>query len=117
MGSEKEQTRHMLDMAGIAWQEAGREEKPYFVGGFWFSLTEDAENRLKSYVFDYVRNFGDEVARQLADSMTRHTPGAVTEVMAELDELGVDEIFLVPATADLTEIDELESLMAKAGWA
>jgi alkanesulfonate monooxygenase SsuD/methylene tetrahydromethanopterin reductase-like flavin-dependent oxidoreductase (luciferase family) len=117
MGSEKEQTRHLMDMTCSAWAEAGREEKPYFVGGFWFSLADDAEARLKDYVFNYVRNFGDDIARAMADSMTRFTPAAVTEVMAELDELGVDEIFLVPATCDLREIDEVESLMVKAGWA
>jgi alkanesulfonate monooxygenase SsuD/methylene tetrahydromethanopterin reductase-like flavin-dependent oxidoreductase (luciferase family) len=117
MGSEKEQTRHLMDMTSSAWAEAGREEKPYFVGGFWFSLADDAEARLKDYVFNYVCNFGDDIARARADSMTRFTPAAVTEVMAELDELGVDEIFLVPATCDLREIDEVESLMVKAGWA
>jgi len=45
------------------------------------------------------------------------TPGAVGDLMAQLDELGVDEIFLVPATADLAELDAIESLMAQRGWA
>ncbi len=116
MGNEKAQIQRLLAMAGSAWSERGREEKPCFVAGFWFSLARDAQSRLKNYVYSYVRNFGDDLARQVAEAMTRHTPDAVTRCLVELDELGVDEIFLVPATADLREIDEVERLMAREGW-
>lgn len=116
MGDERQQIAGLKAMAESAWTEAGREDPPYFVAGFWYSLAQNAETRLKDYVFNYVRNFGDDMARALADSMTRFTPDAVGQAMEALDELGVDEIFLVPATADLAEIDAIESLMVKRGW-
>lgn len=117
MGDEKTQTQQLMETAAGAWRDAGRGEKPYFVGGFWCSLADDAEARLKRYVFDYLKVFGDDMAKMVADTMTCHTPERVAEGMHNLDELGVDEIFLVPATADLREIDEIETLMARAGWA
>ncbi len=117
MGDERAQTQQLMATAAAAWEGAGREDKPYFVGGFWYSLADDAEARLKRYVFDYLKVFGDDMAKMVAETMTRHTPDSVADGMRDLEELGVDEIFLVPASADLREIDEIEALMARAGWA
>jgi hypothetical protein len=49
--------------------------------------------------------FGDELARHLAASVTCHTAEALREAAKVLDELGCDELFLVPTTTDVTELD------------
>ena len=37
--------RHKFEVFDRAWQEAGREGKPWKIGGFWYSLADDAEQR------------------------------------------------------------------------
>ncbi len=95
-----------------AWAEAGRDGKPYLVTGFWYSLAGDADQRLKQYVYDYLKIAGDAVARLIADTMTCSTSDAVRRALDELQATGVDECFLVPATPELVEIERLSRLVA-----
>lgn len=117
MNGDKALTAHFKQTAEQCWREAGRSERPYFAGGFWFSLADDAQNRLQDYVFNYLRTFGDEHARNTARSMTRHNADAVLEAIQDMRELQLDELFLVPATADISELERLEALLQSAGLA
>jgi hypothetical protein len=40
---------------GPAWKESSRPVDSQLVGGFWYSLADDAESKLKSYVYDYLK--------------------------------------------------------------
>jgi hypothetical protein len=88
-----------------AWTDAGRGEKPHISASLWYALGDDAPERLSGYCYDYMRVFGDELARHLAASVTCHTAEALREAAKVLDELGCDELFLVPTTTDVTELD------------
>ncbi len=113
LDGKKEEIQTMLQMADDAWQAAGRQERPFRVGGFWFSLAPDAKKKLHHYVADYMEmSIGEKAARQVAAGMTRHTPEAVLQGIKSLEELDCDEIYLVPATAEYAEIEEVEKLLA-----
>jgi alkanesulfonate monooxygenase SsuD/methylene tetrahydromethanopterin reductase-like flavin-dependent oxidoreductase (luciferase family) len=113
MNGEREEISRMLSMADTAWQRAGRDTPPYRLGGCWFSLATDSEQRLRQYVYDYLKISGHEIASLVADSMTRHNPVAVSEALDNMEAAGCEEVFLVPATAELAEIDALEQLLAE----
>lgn len=115
MNGSKDETDRMFGMAEAAWQEAGRSEKPEKVGGFWYCLADDAEARLKSYVYDYLKVLGDDMAKAVAASMTRHTEDDILRAMDDLEAAGSDEIFMVPATADISEVERLCELIDKRG--
>ena len=112
MNGESELTRHFKVTAESAWQESGRDNKPYFVGGFWYSLAPNAEHQLKDYVFKYMRIFGDKEARSLADTMSRFNKDAVKVALDGMEELGVDELYPSPATAEVQEIDAIAEILA-----
>ena len=99
--------KQTFDLAKAAWADAGRTDKPYLIGAFWYSLAPDSRQALHRYVFEYMRPHGDDVARGLAETMTRHTPEAVAEGIRNVQEAGGDECILVPAT---THYDEIENL-------
>ena len=101
-----------LDLAESAWKEVGRSERPRRIAGFWYSLADDAERRLRDYVHRYLAVFGDEPARAIAKTMTRHTPLAVREAIDRIAGLDVDEIILVPATAEMAELEQAAALIA-----
>lgn len=96
-----------------AWQTAGRPGAPYRIGGFWYSLTDGAEQALKHYVFEYLKIAGPAFAQQIADTMTQYDPGLILDTMRAMKETGIDELFMVPASADVREVTRLGELVAK----
>lgn len=112
LNGEGHEAKRMLDMADAAWREAGRDRPPIKWAGFWYSLAPDAETRLRTYVYEYLQVAGEKIASAVANAMTRCTPDTVRESMEAFSALDVDQIVLVPATADLAELEVAESLIA-----
>jgi alkanesulfonate monooxygenase SsuD/methylene tetrahydromethanopterin reductase-like flavin-dependent oxidoreductase (luciferase family) len=111
MNGSKKETDSMFAMGRKAWKDSGRSSAPTLVGGFWYSLADDAESRLKSYVHDYLQVLGDDMANAVAASMTRYTPETILQAIADIEATGADEIFLVPATADIAELERLIKIL------
>jgi len=88
-----------------AWRDAGRSEVPHVSASLWYALGDGAADRLQRYAFDYLRIFGDDMARALADSATTSTPAALRTAVDTLSGAGCDELFLVPTTADPVELE------------
>jgi alkanesulfonate monooxygenase SsuD/methylene tetrahydromethanopterin reductase-like flavin-dependent oxidoreductase (luciferase family) len=105
--------QQQMGVAESAWKEAGRPARPWKIGGFWYSLTDDAETHLRQYVFDYLRLHGDEPARFVANAMTCFSPDVILESMRAIKATGVDELYMVPASADVAEVERLAELVAR----
>ncbi len=110
---ERSEMDHFFAMAEAAWAEAGRETRPYRLGGFWYSLAPESQARLYQYVYDYLKIMGDDIATMMAAAMHRSSAGAVAEALDNMEAAGCEEVFVVPATADLAELDRLEDILAK----
>jgi alkanesulfonate monooxygenase SsuD/methylene tetrahydromethanopterin reductase-like flavin-dependent oxidoreductase (luciferase family) len=88
-----------------AWQQAGRSERAPRISGFWYGLGAGAEERLRSYVFDYLRVFGEPAARAMAAAQRVHSVDAFHAALDAIEAQGCDELFLVPTSADLEELE------------
>jgi alkanesulfonate monooxygenase SsuD/methylene tetrahydromethanopterin reductase-like flavin-dependent oxidoreductase (luciferase family) len=99
------------DRIRAAWAEAGRTERPHISASLWYALGADAPDRLAGYCFDYMRVFGEDLARHLAGTVSCHSAEALREAVAALDELGCDELFLVPTTTDVDELDRTRAAL------
>jgi alkanesulfonate monooxygenase SsuD/methylene tetrahydromethanopterin reductase-like flavin-dependent oxidoreductase (luciferase family) len=94
-----------------AWAEAGRDRPPHVSVSLWYALGPGAEERLRSYCFDYMKLMGEDLAASLAAMLTCFTPAALRAAVDGLSGTGVDELFLVPTTTDPEELDRtLEAL-------
>jgi alkanesulfonate monooxygenase SsuD/methylene tetrahydromethanopterin reductase-like flavin-dependent oxidoreductase (luciferase family) len=113
MNGEKGLSQYFFDAADQAWSKSDRTHQPYKMGGFWYSLADNGEQHLKDYVFDYLKIMGEDGARKTANTMTRFTPEAVIDALDATEEAGAEEIFLVPATADISEVDRIAEIIAK----
>ena len=111
MNGEEKELRTMLSNAGQAWQQAGR-SLGLQAGGCWYSLADGAAERLRQYVYDYLKIAGAEMAKMVAATMTRHTPEAVGQAIDNARRAGCEEFFLVPATAEVEELERLLELLA-----
>jgi alkanesulfonate monooxygenase SsuD/methylene tetrahydromethanopterin reductase-like flavin-dependent oxidoreductase (luciferase family) len=109
----KSEIAHFLEMVDAAWEDAGRETPPRRVAGFWYSLAPNSQERLTSYVYDYIKVLGEPAARAMSKMVNRSTPDAVRESLDAMESLGCDECFLVPATSELAEVDRAAELLAK----
>jgi len=94
-----------------AWDAAGRSTSPHRMTSFWFSLGDDAEERLRGYARHYLAIFGAELADALAASCTAAGTDGVRRAIDACRDAGFDEIQLVPTSADLGELDQLSSIV------
>jgi alkanesulfonate monooxygenase SsuD/methylene tetrahydromethanopterin reductase-like flavin-dependent oxidoreductase (luciferase family) len=105
--------KEKMDWFQEGWDKAGRTGKPYKIGGFWYSLADNAQQGLHHYVYEYLRIAGHDFAMSVADTMTQHSPDLILETMRAFKETGIDLLFMVPASADVTEVTRLGDLVAK----
>ena len=110
---QRKEMEALLELARQSWHVAGRDSPPRQVGGFWYSLADDAQARLSQYVFSYIRVFGDEAARAMSSMMDRSDGDRVAESLDAMEAAGCEETFLVPATADIAEVERAAELIAR----
>jgi alkanesulfonate monooxygenase SsuD/methylene tetrahydromethanopterin reductase-like flavin-dependent oxidoreductase (luciferase family) len=109
---ERDELERAFGMADAAWERAGREAVPYRMGGFWYSLADDGQQKLYDYVYEYLAIAGPEIAQMIAQSVSRSAPDAVRAGLDNAEAAGCEELFLVPATAELAEVERLGDLLA-----
>ena len=103
--------KRTFDMAEAAWQRAGRDQAPYRMGGFWYTLADDGQQKLYDYVYDYLAIAGPEIAKMMAESVHRSSPEAVREALDNAEAAGCEELFMVPVTAELSEVERLAEII------
>ncbi len=108
---EQSELENTIALADAAWAEAGRGSKPYPMGGFWFTLTGDGQQKLYDYVYNYLLIAGEDIAKWMAGAVTRSNADAVKEALDNAEAAGCEEAMLSPITAELTEIDRLVDII------
>ena len=105
LGVDRDALAQARERVRSAWRDAGRTEEPYFSSSLWYALGPNAKEQLSGYVYDYLKIFSPDYAKQAAEAATMHTPEALREAMAAAADAGCDEFFLVPTTTDPDELD------------
>ncbi len=97
--------------ARTAWSELDRRDSPQLWAQGYFALG-DAETvaRGRVYMRDYYA-FTGPFAERIAEGMLA-TPQAVAQFVRAYAEAGCDELVLLPAVADLAQIDRLAAVLA-----
>lgn len=109
--AERSELEATIAMAQAAWSEAGR-PAPYCMGGCWYTLTDNGQQKLYDYVYNYLLIAGEDVARWMAGTVHRSNADSVKEALDNLEAAGCEEAMLSPITAELAEIDRLADIIA-----
>jgi len=109
-GAGPEMARQGYHLAEEVWKAAGRDGKPRFVGGMYFSLGPNAAERAGNYIRHYY-SFMGPMADQMASSIPS-TPEAVKGVIQAYAGIGMDELVLWPCIPDLDQVDRLAELVS-----
>ena len=110
---EQPELARTFAMADAAWERSSRNTKPYRMGGFWYSLADGGQQKLYDYVYEYLAIAGHEIAAMMAESVHRSSYDTVAAALDNAEAAGCEELFMVPATAELAEIDRLCDLLDK----
>ena len=109
---EREELARTFGLADAAWERAERTQPPYRLGGFWYTLAEDGQRKLYDYVYEYLAIAGPDIAKMMAESVHRSSADGLMEALDNAQAAGCEEVFMVPATAELVEIDKLAELIS-----
>lgn len=101
----------VFDAARASWAEAGR-AAPRLVTSFWFALEETAPQGARRQLDDHVRGYLDWASPAYVEGLLPEagfvgTGAELVEVLGRLRELGVDEVDLIPTSADLAQVAAL----------
>ena len=88
-----------------AWFAEGRSDAPHISASLWYALGDDAQQRLYDYGYSYMKIFGEELGTMMAGMLSTSTAESLRESVSTLESLGCDELFLVPTTTDVTELN------------
>ncbi|MBW2313452.1 MAG: LLM class flavin-dependent oxidoreductase [Deltaproteobacteria bacterium] len=95
-----------FDLARAAWKEEGRPE-PRLSTGFWFSLGSDGREKMDAYVARYLNFMGPDAPKKIAPTVRCVDAATLRDATREMEDLGCDELVLVPTTLDPDEIDRV----------
>jgi alkanesulfonate monooxygenase SsuD/methylene tetrahydromethanopterin reductase-like flavin-dependent oxidoreductase (luciferase family) len=110
-GGEPESMLKMWQEIEQAWQQAGRQGKPRWVGASYFALGPNAVDHATHYI---SHNYGYNP--ELAAKRLRTLPAsreAVEESIKRQADMGVDEFILRPCAEDLDQMERLAEVAAR----
>lgn len=110
--ADQAELERSFNVADAAWEQAGRKNRPYRLGGFWYTLADGGQQKLYDYVYEYLAIAGDEIATMMAQSVHRSSADTVREALDNAEAAGCAEVFVVPATAELSEIDRISDIIS-----
>jgi alkanesulfonate monooxygenase SsuD/methylene tetrahydromethanopterin reductase-like flavin-dependent oxidoreductase (luciferase family) len=94
-----------------AWDDAGRDGAPRLLGLAYFALGADGPDDAREYLGDYYAFAGPYADRVAAGALT--SEGAVRERIAQMSEVGCDELILFPCSADPDQVELLADASLK----
>ena len=97
------------ERARIAWEDAGRPLRPTLWGQSYFALGGDALEPARAYMRDYYAFTGPFVEKIVEGLLT--TPQQIAAQLRGYAEAGCDELVLLPAVADLDQVERLADIL------
>ncbi|MFL5625654.1 MAG: LLM class flavin-dependent oxidoreductase [Ktedonobacteraceae bacterium] len=101
------------DKALAAWNDAGRPGKPQLWAQGYFALGDEAAEAGYRYLKDYYAFTGPFAERIAAGLLTN--PQAIAQFIRGYEEAGCDELVLFPTVADITQLEQLATILDGLG--
>ena len=97
-----------------AWTDLGRTGRPLLWAQGYFALGDIAEiEKGRAYMRDYY-SFTGPFAEKIAEGMLA-TPQAIAQFVRGYAEAGCDELVLLPAVADIAQLERLQDVVGALG--
>jgi alkanesulfonate monooxygenase SsuD/methylene tetrahydromethanopterin reductase-like flavin-dependent oxidoreductase (luciferase family) len=105
----------LFDVARAAWSEAGR-AAPRLATSTWFAL-DDGDGSAREQVHRHLLHYMNWLPVSLVDPLARVSGFAGTEaelrdLLKRLEDLGTDELHLIPTGSDVSQVERVAALLA-----
>lgn len=100
--------RQSFEQFTAAWRAAGRSGKPRLIASFWYGLEQKGKEQMTKHLERYMNFMPEEIARQLIPHAGFN--GSIADLknfLAEIKQLGADDVILVPTTTNIDEIKRI----------
>lgn len=104
-GGDLQQINWCFRQAEASWQEGGRPGKPRLLADAYYGLGPNAAARSTEYILDYHAPLGP-MAHQMA-RFVLSSPEAIRECIRGFEDLGTDELVLMPCIPELDQVQRL----------
>ena len=106
--------QRLYDVARSAWAEAGR-GAPYLATSTWFAL-DDGDGSAREQVHSHLMHYMNWLPPSLVDPLARisgfaGTPSELRDLLKRLEDLGTDEVHLIPTGSDVRQVDQVAELL------
>lgn len=106
----------LFDLTRAAWSEAGR-PAPRLTTSFWFALGEPGAAR--DQVHRHLRHYMNWIPTQYVDALAATagfagTPAELRDLLRRVEDLGCDEVQLIPTGSSVDQVHRLADLFAQA---
>jgi alkanesulfonate monooxygenase SsuD/methylene tetrahydromethanopterin reductase-like flavin-dependent oxidoreductase (luciferase family) len=107
----------LYDVARTAWARSGK-PKPHLATSFWFAIG-DADSA-RAQVHRHLRRYMNWIPIEYVDAMAPSTGWAGTEdqlasVLQQFDEIGTDEVHLIPTSSDVEQVRRVSDVVKDFG--
>ena len=109
-GGNPERAKAGFEIALTSWKDNGRKGAPRFVAGLTFAIGQDALERGRANQMRYYSWMGEAAEARAKAIPSTHE--AVRDALSALEAIGVDEVVLGPAVADIDQLDRAAELAA-----
>jgi alkanesulfonate monooxygenase SsuD/methylene tetrahydromethanopterin reductase-like flavin-dependent oxidoreductase (luciferase family) len=115
--TELEELAEVFGTARALWAAEGR-PVPRLVASFWFALEETARPDARAQVAEHVREYVDWTPPAFLDDLVTRagfagTGSELADLMRRIEDLGADEVTLIPTSADVAQLDVLAAAVGK----
>lgn len=105
----------LFDVARTAWSDAGR-TAPRLTTSFWVAL-DDGVAGARDQMHRHLRHYMNWLPTDLVDALAPAAGFAGTEdgllaVLKQFEEIGADEVHLVPTTSDISMVERIAAAIA-----
>lgn len=95
-----------------AWADAGREEVPHFSACMWFALGSNAEDQFTRHLAEFYNSYGSNSnSTPNRSGWSNFGSRGLVHAVREAREAEIDELILIPTTADPSEIDRAREVL------
>ena len=111
---DAEQVGGLFDLARDAWRDAGR-GTPRLTTSFWFALDE-GDGSARTQVHAHLRHYMNWIPERFVDAMApttgfAGTPAQLQETLRRFEDLGTDEVQLIPTGSDAAQVERVAELL------
>jgi hypothetical protein len=105
----------LFDVAREAWAEAGS-PAPHLATSTWFAL-DDGDGSAREQVHRHLRHYMNWLPVGLVDALAARagfagTEGELADLLKRVEDLGADELHLIPTSADPRQVERVAALLA-----